>query len=67
MDDGDMNRNMIMAGAFIALTICMLLWQVMRAITRGGMDPVGLVKLACSVFVLGIMLYVGYSTLSLWT
>jgi hypothetical protein len=66
MDD-EMNRNMIMAGAFIALMIVLALWQVMRTLSRGGMDGPGLVKLASSIFILGIMMYVGYTALSLWT
>ena len=66
MED-DANRNMIMAGVFITLMIGMLAWQVLRTISRGGLDGVGAVRLVCSVFVLGIMVYVGYSALSLWT
>jgi hypothetical protein len=66
MDDSA-NRNMIMAGVFITLTIGMLAWQVLRTISRGGLDAVGVLRLACSVFVLGIMVYVGYTALSLWT
>jgi hypothetical protein len=66
MDDSAVKRNMIMAGVFIALTIGMLAWQVLRTISRGGLDAAGVVRLACSVFVLGIMLYVGYTAFSLW-
>lgn len=66
MDD-DMQRNMIMAGVFITAMIGMLAWQVLRTLSRGGLDGVGLVRLACTTFVLGIMVYVGYSALSLWT
>jgi predicted PurR-regulated permease PerM len=66
MED-DANRNMIMAGVFIALTIGMAAWQVLRTLSRGGLDGVGAVRLVCSLFVLGIMLYVGYTALSLWT
>jgi hypothetical protein len=61
------NREMLMAGVFITLTIGMLTWQVLRTISRGGWDIVGVVRLACSVFVLGIMLYVGFTALSIWT
>jgi hypothetical protein len=61
------SRDMMMAAAFIALTILMLAWQVLRAISRGGLDAIGAIRLACSIFVLGIMLYVGYTMLSLWT
>ena len=62
-----MHRNMIMAGVFITLMIGMLAWQVLRTLSRGGLDGQGAVRLACSVFVLGIMVYVGYTALSLWT
>ncbi|MBV9570298.1 MAG: hypothetical protein JO056_03565 [Alphaproteobacteria bacterium] len=66
MDD-EANRNMIMAGLVITLMIGMCAWQVLRTISRGGLDGVGAVRLVCSVFVLGIMLYVGYTALSIWT
>lgn len=62
-----MHRNMIMAGVFIAAVIGMLVWQVLRTLSRGGLDGQGAVRLVCSVFVLGIMLYVGYSAFSIWT
>ena len=61
------NRNMIMAGVFITLMIGMLVWQVLRTLSRGGLDGLGAIRLVVSVFVLGIMLYVGYTALSLWT
>ena len=61
------NRNMMMAGVFITLMIGMIAWQVLRAISRGVSDGPGAIRLVCSVFVLGIMLYVGYSALTLWT
>jgi hypothetical protein len=66
MED-DMHRNMIMAGVFITLMIGMLVWQVLRTLSRGGLDGQGAVRLVVSVFVLGIMLYVGYSAFSMWT
>ena len=62
-----MQRNMIMAGVFITLMIGMLVWQVLRVLSRGGLDGQGAIRLAVSVFALGIMIYVGYSALSLWT
>ena len=62
-----MHRNMIMAGVFITLMIGMLAWQVLRTLSRGGLDGQGAVRLVVSVFVLGIMLYVGYSAFSIWT
>ena len=61
------NREMMMAGVFITLMIGMLAWQVLRTISRGGMDAQGAVRLVCTVFVLGIMCYVGYTALTLWT
>jgi len=61
------NREMLMAGLFITLTIGLLMWQVLRTLSRGGFDAAGAIRLFCSVFVLGIMLYVGYTALSLWT
>ena len=66
MED-DSSRQMMMAGVFITVTIGLLAWQVLRTISRGAMDAQGAVRLVCSVFVLGIMIYVGYSALSLWT
>ena len=66
MED-EMHRNMIMAGVFITLMIGMLVWQVLRTLSRGGLDAQGAVRLVCSVFVLGIMVYVRYSAFSLWT
>jgi hypothetical protein len=66
MED-DMHRNMIMAGVFITLMIGMLAWQVLRVLSKGGLDGQGAIRLGVSVFALGIMVYVGYSALSLWT
>jgi hypothetical protein len=66
MEDNS-RRYMIEAGAFIALTIGMVAWQVLRTLSRGGLDGAGAVRLVCSLFVLGIMLYVGYTAFSLWT
>lgn len=65
--EDEMHRNMIMAGVFITAVIGMLVWQVLRTLSRGGLDGQGAVRLVCSVFVLGIMLYVGYSAFSIWT
>ena len=66
MED-EMHRNMIMAGVFITLMIGMVAWQVLRTLSRGGLDGVGAVRLVCSLFILGIMLYVGYTAFSMWT
>jgi hypothetical protein len=65
MDD-DMHRSMIMAGVFITLMIGMAAWQVLRTLSRGGLDGPGAIRLVCSLVVLGVMLYVGYTTYSLW-
>ena len=62
-----MHRNMLMAGVFITLMIGMVAWQVLRTLSRGGLDGVGAVRLVCSLFILGIMLYVGYTAFSIWT
>jgi hypothetical protein len=67
MDEHIANREMLMAGAFIALTICALVWQVLRTLSRGALDATSVVRLVCSVFMLGIMLYVGHTMLSMWT
>jgi hypothetical protein len=67
MDDDYARRSMIMAGICIALMIVMALWQVLRTLSRGGLDARGLLKLTANLVLLGIMLYVGYTALSLWT
>jgi hypothetical protein len=64
MDD---QREMMFAGLFITAMIGMLAWQVLRLLSRGGLDGQGLIRLVCTVFVLGIMCYVGYTALSIWT
>jgi hypothetical protein len=65
--DEDMHRNVVLGGVFIALTIGAALWQVLRTLSRGGMSGVTLVRLTCNLILLGIMLYVGYTALTLWT
>lgn len=67
MDEHIANREMLMTGVFIALTICALVWQVLRTLSRGALDVTSVVRLACSLFTLGIMLYVGHTIFSLWT
>ena len=62
-----MHRSMVMAGVFIALMIAAALWQVLRTVSRGAMDPFTVVRLAASLVILGVMLYVGYTALNLWT
>ena len=67
MDENIANREMMMTGVFITLTICALVWQVLRTLSRGALDGTSVLRLAVSVFALGIMLYVGYTALSIWT
>jgi hypothetical protein len=68
MDDGtDFHEMTTMAGVFITLMIGMAAWQVLRVLSRGGLDARGAIQLVCSVILLGIMLYVGYTAYSLWT
>lgn len=67
MDDSPETREMIFAGAFYTVMIGLMVWQVLRLLSKGGLDGLGLVRLAVSLFVLGIMGYVGYTMLSLWT
>ena len=61
------NREMLEAGVFITLMIGAAAWQVLRALSRGGLDGQGLIRLTCSLVGLGIMVYVGCTALSLWT
>ena len=42
-------------------------WQGLRALSRGGLDGQGVIRLTCSLIGLGIMVYVGCTALSLWT
>jgi hypothetical protein len=67
MDDHIANREMMMTGVFIALTICALVWQVLRTLSRGALDGRSVLRLAVSLFALGIMLYVGHTIFSMWT
>ena len=66
MDD-TANLEMMEAGVCITLMIGAALWQVLRALGRGGMDAAGVLRLTCSLVMLGIMVYVGYTALTLWT
>jgi hypothetical protein len=52
---------------FIALAICSLVWQVLRTLSRGALDATSVLRLAVSLFALGIMLYVGHTIFSMWT
>ena len=61
------NREMLEAGVCITLMIGAAAWQVLRTLSRGGMDAMGMVKLTCNLILLGIMVYVGYTALTMWT
>jgi hypothetical protein len=61
------NREMLEAAGFMVLMIGAAAWQVMRTVSRGGLDGMGLIKLTCSLIVFGIMVYVGCTALSMWT
>ena len=67
MDEHIANREMMMTGVFIALAICSLVWQVLRTLSRGALDATSVLRLAVSLFALGIMLYVGHTIFSMWT
>lgn len=66
MDD-QANREMIFAGLFYTAMIGLGVWQVLRLLSKGSLDAQSLVPAISSVFVLGIMCYVGYTMLQLWT
>ena len=66
MDDHVANREILMTEVFIALAICSLVWQVLRTLSRGALDATSVLRLAVSVFALGIMLYVGHTIFSMW-
>jgi hypothetical protein len=61
------NREMLEAGACLTLMIGAAVWQVLRTLSRGGLDGMGVIKLTCNLVVLGIVVYVGYTALTLWT
>jgi cation transporter-like permease len=67
MDDSSELHYILPAGIFLVAVIGMLAWQVLRLLGRGGFDAVGLIRLVCSVFVLGIMCWVGFTALRMWT
>ncbi len=66
MDD-QAAKEMMFAGAFYVAMIGLGIWQVLRLLSKGSLDAVGLVRLGASLFVLGIMCYVGYTMLQMWT
>lgn len=67
MDDPVALRSMILAGVFYTAMIGYGIWQVLRLLSRGAMDGVRLVQLAATLFILGILCWVGYTALMLWT
>ena len=67
MDEHIANREMLMTGVFIALAICSLVWQVLRTLSPGALDATSVLRLAVTLFALGIMLYVGHTIFSMWT
>ena len=67
MDDHVEAQNMMLAGIFLTAIIGLLAWQVLRLLAKGGLDAMGLIRLVCGLFVLGIMCWVGFTALSLWT
>jgi hypothetical protein len=66
MDDRPELREMMFAGAFYTVMIGIMVWQILRLLGKGGLDGSGLIKLVCSLVVLGIMCYVGYTMLAMW-
>ncbi|MBV9990071.1 MAG: hypothetical protein JOZ72_02155 [Alphaproteobacteria bacterium] len=66
MDD-QAAREMIFAGLFYTAMIGLGVWQVLRLLSKGSLDGVGVMRLISTVFILGIMCYVGYTMLQLWT
>ena len=67
MDDQTQLRYILPAGIFLVAVIGMLAWQVLRLVSRGGLDAMGTIRLVCSLFVLGIMCWVGFTALRMWT
>ncbi len=67
MDDSTELHYILPASIFLVAMIGMLAWQVLRLLSRGGLDAMGLLRLVCGLFVLGIMCWVGVTALSMWT
>jgi hypothetical protein len=67
MDDRTDLHYMMLTGIFLTAMIGMLAWQVLRLLGRGGLDGLALIRLVCGLFVLGIMCWVAFTALSLWT
>ena len=66
MDD-QAAKEMMFAGAFYVVMIGLGVWQVLRLLSKGGLDGMGVFRLISTVFILGIMCYVGYTMLQMWT
>ena len=66
MDDHPELQAMYLTGAFYTVIIGAMIWQVLRLLSRGGLDGQGVIRLGASIFILGILCYVGYTALSLW-
>jgi hypothetical protein len=66
MDDSIELHYILPASIFLVAMIGMLAWQVLRLLSRGGLDAVGLLRLVCGLFMLGIMCWVGFTALSMW-
>ena len=60
-------QYVMLIGIFLTAMIGMLAWQVLRLLSRGGLDAMGLIRLVCGLIVLGIMCWVGFTALSMWT
>ena len=67
MDDSTQLHEILPAGIFLVVVIGAMAWQVLRLIGRGGLDAMGLIRLVCGLFVLGIMCWVGFTALRMWT
>lgn len=65
--DPEQMRSMVLAGLFYTALVGAMVWQILRLLSRGGLDAQGVLRLGVSVFVLGIMGYVGYTMLQVWT
>ena len=66
MYDSTELHSILPASIFLVAMIGMLAWQVLRLLSRGGLDAMGLLRLVCGLFVLGIMCWVGFTALSMW-
>jgi uncharacterized membrane protein YdbT with pleckstrin-like domain len=67
MDDRSVLQYTLPAGIFLVAIVGMLVWQTLRLISRGGLDALGLIRLAVNLFLLGVMCWVTATALSMWT